>query len=70
MLSLLIKLFVRFTARLFLRPPAGIAAGTPPPTLLRLRDWPDQMPTRMPFPIARRAAPPKLSHDDVPPFSL
>lgn len=69
MLSLLIKLFARFAARLFLRPPEGIKSGSQPPKLAPLRDWPDRTPTRRAA-MARRPAPPRASHDDEPTFSL
>jgi hypothetical protein len=69
MLSLLIKLFARFTARLFLRPPEGISPGSQPPKLAPLRDWPDRTPMKKPA-IPRRPALPQASRDDVPNFSL
>lgn len=69
MLSLLIRLFARFAARLFLRPPAGIAVGSEPPKLPRLRDWPDRTPMRKAA-MPRRPALPRASRDDEPNFSL
>lgn len=69
MLSLLIRLFARFAARLFLRPPAGIAAGSKPPKVPPVRDWPDYTPVRKAA-IPRRPAPPRACRDDEPNFSL
>lgn len=69
MLSLLIRLFARFAARLFLHPPAGIAAGSQPPKLAPLRDWPDRTPMRKAA-MPRRPVPPRASRDDEPTFSL
>jgi len=47
MLSLLIKFFVHLMVQLFLRTPSGVGAGTAPPTVPAMRDWPGRKPRRV-----------------------
>jgi hypothetical protein len=71
MLSLLIKFFMHLLVQLFLRPPAGIGAGTAPPAVPAMRDWPGRKPRRpVSFPDPAQQPSPELPGLDDAVFSL
>lgn len=71
MLSLLLKFLMHLLVQLFLCPPNGIAAGSAPPTLLALRDWPGRKPRRpVSFPDQAQQPAPELPGLDDAVFSL
>jgi hypothetical protein len=71
MLSLLLKFFMRLLVQLFLRPPIGITAGSAPPTVPALRDWPGRKPRRpVPSPEPAPQPSPEVPGIDDAVFSL